>query len=452
MSDRRDSASGGSDGETGKKGAEGGQADTTKEGWGKGKKPRLGTADPTKPRRKFKPEARKRFEEKKAKQNALREQLKTDRDAEGVEQSLEAIDREIEMIEADEKSYLPDPDTPMPTVEGEADQKEEEDNDEQDPEVVPIQGGESSELFPGAPRVTVAKMCKHGDDDGSPTYLNRYGPRRCGWFVFSSTLVLPEGSTEKDLINISDKFNRVLDYPRPQGKAKPRIGDVAGKLNLAFDCRGFEDDPLQAVELLNPQTVKKTNLYKTGSERRAHKAELDKYPSVKIQLAFNGEWGKPSWELSSAFRQLYRKNQISAEEEIYQFARKRALAFLNWYESSKPQEFESYKRSMSRDPTAEPLRKQPDISASPPPSSETAQSRKPEKKQLLTPPPDQEGGKEAETTQSPSKAKQKLSPEKFKEIVLKAYRQAEGIKGEMTDEQEAEWDIYYDVYAQKRGY
>ncbi|KAL6240405.1 hypothetical protein RBB50_012687 [Rhinocladiella similis] len=439
----RESASDGSDGETSKKGVEGGQADTTKEGRGKGRQ---------KPWRKFKPEARKRFEERKAKQKALKEQLKSDGGSKGVEQSLKAIDREIEMIEDDETSYLPDPDTPMPTVEGEADQTEEEGDDEKDPEVVPIQGGESSELFPGAPRVSVARMCKHGDKDGSPTYLNRYGPRRCGWFVFSSTLALAEGSTEKDLINISDKFNRILDHPRRQGEAKPRIGDVTGKLNLAFDCRGLEYDPLQAVELLNPQTVKKSNLYKTESERRAHKTELDKYPSVKIQLAFNETWGKPSWELSSAFRQLYRKNQIGAEEEIYQFARKRASAFLKWYESNKPQGFERYKRSMSRDPTAEPLRKQPDTSSSPPPTTEATQSRKPENKQLPTPPPDQEGGKETEKTQLPSKGKQKLSPEKFKETVLKAYRQAEGIKGEMTGEQEEAWDVYYDVYSQKRGY
>ncbi|KAJ9493564.1 hypothetical protein H2202_010959 [Exophiala xenobiotica] len=374
---------------------------------------------------------------------------------------INMIDADLKAMEDDSESFMDfeykDPNIPRPSIEAPTD-----DDHDSDPAAIPFQAGsDTSELFPGAPCVTVAKKCMTGHRDEAPMYLNRYGPRRCGWFVFSTTMLLPDGADEKGLVNVSEKMDRILDRPRRQGEPKPRLGDVQGYLNLVWDYGKLEGDPLEAAELLNPRRVKQTDIYPTEKERR-HK-KLDKYPQVKIQLQFKKSWKTDSiekatsWELGSAFRQLYRKEQIKAEEEVYRMALNQAERFLRWYQSIKPDDFDDkgvYKRSPSREPTTIPLNRTTTTttSVSPTPSPATSQVPKAGQTHLPTPPPDGKAGNKPQTDQDSTKGKRKMSRDRFKEIILSAYKDAENITGEMTEDQNDEWEVYFDAYAGRKGY
>ncbi|KAJ9493559.1 hypothetical protein LTR99_011179 [Exophiala xenobiotica] len=431
--------------------------------------------------KKWKVDKKDQHDRKKKQQESLQQQLeqllKQDEsesrrtEEQKINKDIDMIDTDLKAMENDSENFMDfeygDANIPRPSIEAST----EDDDQDSDPAAIPFQAGsDTSELFPGAPCVTVAKKCMRGNRDESPTYLNRYGPRKCGWFVFSTTLLLPDGAEEKDLVNVSEKMDRILDYPRRQGEPKPRLGDVQGFLNIVWDYGKLEGDPLEAAELLNPRKVKQTDKYPTEKERRHNK--LDKYPQVKIQLQFKKNWKTDSvekatsWELGSAFRQLYRKEQIKAEDEVYRMALKQAERFLHWYQSIKPDDFDEkgvYKRSPSREPTTVPLNRTrtTTTSVSPTPPPETTQAPKPGQTQLPTPPPDEKTptpppdgkvGNKPQIDQDSTKGKKKMTRERFEKIILKAYKDAENITGEMTEDQNDEWEVYFDAYASRKGY
>ncbi|KAK5215387.1 hypothetical protein LTR72_011556 [Exophiala xenobiotica] len=432
-------------------------------------------------RRRWKADKKDQHDKKKKEQESLQQQLEQLRkqdesesrrtEEQKITKDIVMIDDDLKAMENDSENFMDfeydDPNIPRPSIEAPTDH----DDQDSDPAAIPFQAGsDTSELFPGAPCVTVAKKCMRGYRDEAPMYLNRYGPRRCGWFVFSTTLLLPDGVEEKDLVNVSEKMDRILDYPRRQGEPKPRLGDVQGYLNIVWDYGKLEGNPLEAAELLNPRKVKQTDIYPTEKERRHNK--LDKYPQVKIQLQFKKTWKTDSvekatsWELGSAFRQLYRKEQIKAEDEVYRMALNQAERFLRWYQSIKPDDFDKdgvYKRSPSREPTTVPLNRTATTTTSvtPSPSPKTTQVPKSSQTHLPTPPPDEKtptpprdakAGNKPQTDQDSTKGKKKMSREKFKEIILKAYKDAENITGEMTEDQNDEWEVYFDAYAGRKGY
>ncbi|KAK5246958.1 hypothetical protein LTR99_010963 [Exophiala xenobiotica] len=423
-------------------------------------------------RKRWKADKKDQHDKKKKEQESLQQQLEQLRKQDETEsrrteeqkitKDIVMIDADLKAMENDSENFMDfeydDPNIPRASIEIPTD----DDDQDSDPAAIPFQAGsDTSELFPGAPCETVAKKCTRGYRDEAPTYLNRYGPRRCGWFVFSTTLLLPDGVEEKDLVNVSEKMDRILDYPRRQGEPKPRLGDVQGYLNIVWDYGKLEGNPLEAAELLNPRKVKQTDIYPTEKERRHNK--LDKYPQVKIHLQFKKNWKTDSgekatsWELGSAFRQLYRKEQIKAEDEVYRMALNQADRFLRWYQSIKPDDFDEngvYKRSPSREPTTVPLTRTrtTTTSMSPTPPLGTTQVPKPGQTQLPTPPLDEKAGNKTQTDQDSTKGKKKMTREKFKAIILKAYKDAENITGEMTEDQNDEWEVYFDAYASRKGY
>lgn len=145
---------------------------------------------------------------------------------------------------------------------------------------LPLQQQEpgTSELFPDAPCVIVAKRCKKGDDHPSPLYLKRYGPRASGWFVLSPELCHSKDSIldVKSLQNVSKKYRRVLDYPRFQGAARMRASNVEGLYDIVWECLGLEHDPLKAAELLNPSRVRRRD------ENGLHKRTIVDWTSILL--------------------------------------------------------------------------------------------------------------------------------------------------------------------------
>ena len=69
-----------------------------------------------------------------------------------------------------------------------------------------------------------------------------------------------------------------------------RATDVAGIMNLVWDCEGLEDRPEEAAELLNPETVKRADVLDTNKARRAWLKQkentLDKYPITHVDVKF----------------------------------------------------------------------------------------------------------------------------------------------------------------------
>jgi hypothetical protein len=361
--------------------------------------------------------------------------------------------------------------------------------DDQEPELLVAEAG-TSELFPGAPCESVAKGCKKGNDDPAPRYINRYGPRHAGWLVWSTELVLPKNSskTAADLQNVSEKFQRVLDYPREQGEQKIRSSSVLGLYNVVWDCPGLEGDPEKAVELLNPAKVKKANKYNTAQARRKFLAQpnnkLDKYPTTHANVKFSDpiqtlckdirNVKDPNtttrFELGSIYRGLYRKDEIRAEYKVYNAAVHQAKKFLQWYQSVRPDDFDEQGRyrSASRDPTLQPLSVSPTpqsptseegsagstaVEKTPAPASakDSAPTPQPAKEKTPTPQP---GQKDAPSSQANQAAEEKLSREEFREVVLEAYMMHHNIASEdkMSPKQRARFNVYFDTTAKLEGY
>ena len=370
--------------------------------------------------------------------------------------------------------------------------------DDEEPELLAQEDGTSS-LFPDAPCETVAKRCKKGNDDPAPLYLNRYGPRSKPWFVWSTDLVLPKNSskTAKDLQNVSEKFERVLDYPRKQGEAKPRASNVLGILNLVWDCSGMEHDPEAAAELLNPSKVKNADQLSTPKARREFLAvtddkrrrinKLDKYPTTHVDVKYRDSvhelFGKREntsqgaitsrWEVGSCYRALYRKDELKAERKVYDAAVHQAKRFMEWYKSIRPEDFDEtgkYRRSTSRDPTVQPFRA---TSSTPSPQSPTP-DRSTVAEKTPTPAPVQESAPPPRTSPagqertpapqptseraSPPQASQssddKLSRDEFQDVVLEAYTMRHNIDSSdnMNPKQRAKWNAFFNAYAKMNGY
>ena len=347
-----------------------------------------------------------------------------------------------------------------------------------DDEEPPLQQQEpgTSELFPGAPCVTVAKRCKKGDDDPSPLYLNRYGPRARGWFVWSPELCHPKGSVldVKSLQNVSERHHRVLDYPRLQGAPRMRASNVEGLYDIVLECPGLEHDPLAAAELLNPARVKKADELTTQKARRewlAQKAnpKLDQYPithtrvkfTERVDKFFTAEKGVPSlpmdsrWELASQYKALYRKDPIKAERKVYDKAVDQAKRFLEWYKGLRPDDFDDkghYKRATtSRDPTVQPFKQS---SSSPGPQTPTpergseqptASSSTTAKAPVQAPANDKKLNTGA--PQSTDQDDEELSPEERKEQILNVFLLKNKIKSEeaMTKKDKAKWKFFLEA-------
>lgn len=359
--------------------------------------------------------------------------------------------------------------------------------DDQEPELLVAEAG-PSELFPGAHCESVAKSCRKGDDDPAPRYVNRYGPRHAGWLVWSDELVLPKNSskTAADLQNVSEKFQRVLDYPREQGEKKIRSSSVLGLYNVVWDCPGLEGDPLKAVELLNPAKVKKADRLNTAKARREflRKHKLDKYPTTHANVKFSDPIQKlcgeiknvkdsnttTRFELGSIYKGLYRKEEIKAEYKVYNAAVHQAKKFLAWYKGVRPDDFdeEGRYRSESRDPTLQPLSVSPDPQS--PTSGEdsvkpTAENKTPAPASTKDSVPTQQPAKEktpapqpAQKEASPSQANQveeeKLTREDFREVVLEWYMKKHNIDSEekMSPKERAKFKAFFIMEAKDNGY
>jgi hypothetical protein len=227
-------------------------------------------------------------------------------------------------------------------------------------------------LFPNAPCVTVGKKCKRE----STVYLNRYGPRRFGWFVWSAE---PQGEVDvKKLQDVGDKLERVLDYPRKKSQARVTSGYVKGIINMVWDCPGLEGDPLKAAELLNPALVKRADELPTLKARKEWAAKqsekklnprLPTYPPTHVEVTYNQDMQSfirdvdepitKRWELGSQYRALYRSTGLEMEYRVYNSAKSQATRFLEWYKTANPEAYENGRyvasRSVSRDPTVQPL-------------------------------------------------------------------------------------------------
>lgn len=224
-------------------------------------------------------------------------------------------------------------------------------------------------LFPNAPGITVAKRCK-GDKDSSPMYLNRYGPRQYGWFVWSTEA---QGTVDVDkLQDVADKYARVLDYPRRRSAARVGASDVSGIINMVWDCPGLEDDPLKAAELLNPNEVKNAGKLSTTKSRQEWLKQpgnkLQRYPPTYVEVKYSQDMKShlpgheasltTRWELGSQYKALYRRSgQIETEMKVYKSALSQAHRFLNWYKTQSPENFKDgvYVGSKSREPTLQPF-------------------------------------------------------------------------------------------------
>ncbi|ETN36741.1 uncharacterized protein HMPREF1541_09019 [Cyphellophora europaea CBS 101466] len=368
-------------------------------------------------------------------------------------------------------------------------------DDDAEPQLLQEDSG-PSELFPGVPCVTVAKRCKKGNDDPAPLFLNRYGPRAKGWFVWSTTPHIRDGMSVEDLQNVSERFHRVLDYPREQGKPKYRAANVHGILNIVWECEGLEQSPQEAAELLNPAKVKKAVELPTSKSRRdwLHKGKdhrLENYRITHIDVKFhqkiNGLTTRPdnkdqgdvynNWELATQYKALYRKDQIKAEWRVYEAAKLQAKRFLDWFEQRHPDGYAEYRQSQSREPTVQPFKRSsqsasPGVSPSarPTPSLEPADTAKPTTPSdsasvgdSKPPPPNlanqgtqplkhTQGGNDARQEGSSSQAS--LSIEELKEAVLEGYCAAHDIRsaGDMNSKQKMKFDVYFEVYAKNKGY
>lgn len=358
-------------------------------------------------------------------------------------------------------------------------------DDDAEPQLLQEDTG-PSELFPGVPCVTVAKRYKKGNDDPAPLFLNRYGPRAKGWYVWTTTPQLPPDTSVEDLQNVSERFHRVLDYPRHQGTPKYRAANVHGILNIVWDCEGFEHSPEDAAELLNPATVKKADELPTSKARRdwlkGKTNRLEKYPITHIDVKFHqnitGVTDRPvakddgdlhdNWELGSQYKALYRKDQIKAEWRVYEAAKLQAKRFLEWFEQRHPTEFYEYRRSQSRDPTVQPFK-----SASPEVGGFAETTQSPENASVEQgkgtssekPPavqtspgrvPSPANGVDAQTKahQDAVGTSTDLSKDELKEVVLEGYCAAHDIRNAeaMTAKQKMKFDIYFEVYAKNKGY
>lgn len=358
-------------------------------------------------------------------------------------------------------------------------------DDDSEPQLLQEDTG-PSELFPGVPCVTVAKRCKKGNDDPAPLFLNRYGPRAKGWFVWTTTPQLSPGTSVEDLQNVSERFHRVIDYPRQQGTPKYRAANVHGILNIVWDCEGLDHSPEDAVELLNPANVKRADELPTSKARRdwlkGRANRLEKYPITHIDVKFHqnitGVTQRPvakddgdlydNWELGSQYKALYRKDQIKAEWRVYEAAKLQAKRFLEWFEQRHPTEFNEYRRSQSRDPTVQPFKSaSPEVgdstkttpspgnapvehgkrtSSEEPPPVQTSSGRVPSAAKGLD--TETEGQEEVALTSAA------LSKDELKEVVLEGYCAAHDIQNAeaMTAKQKMKFDIYFEVYAKNKGY
>lgn len=185
-------------------------------------------------------------------------------------------------------------------------------------------------------------------------YLNRYGPERYPWFVLSEQACLTEGASIDRLTDISNKHRRVLDHPidkedPKKDEKKVKSSAIKGLLGLVWM---FDEStrPMDAIEALNPDTVKKANELPTVQERtkylRRHQKRLPTYPWTWAWLLFtqqvnelvdpHGQRGADAifdnWELGSKYKDCYRKSLVQKEWELYHSAKRQAERFLSWYQ------------------------------------------------------------------------------------------------------------------------
>lgn len=393
--------------------------------------------------------------------------------------SLNEEDAEKKLVEEAQGNAASRPDDAIPSKEDQKDGIDIVNIDDYDAEPKPLQADtETGELFPGVPCTTVAKRCKKGNDDPAPQFLNRYGPRAVGWFVWSTSPANLAGRSTDDLQNVSEKFHRVLDQPLEQGKPRYRASDVSGIMNLVWDCEGFENSPMEAAELLNPNKVKKADVLETDKARRQwlkekKKNSLDKYPITHVDVKFYKRINDTvprlkdkevnflsNWETGSQYRSLYRKDQIKAERRIYEAAKWQAQRFNHWYENTLPQEYAKHRRSLSRDPTVQQF-KRSEESASPAysdespaptvktePGSTETNARGDEKtgSRTIASKPQQDQSQKT-SSQTPATDDDELSEAEQEEAALEGWCAAKGITpSNITGKDRRRFDIYYDVW------
>ena len=334
--------------------------------------------------------------------------------------------------------------------------------DDYDSEPTPLQADTgSAELFPGVPCTTVAKRCKKGDDDPAPLFLNRYGPRAVGWFVWRTTPANLDGRSIDDLQNVSEKFHRVLDQPVKQGTPRYRASDVFGIMNIVWDCEGFQERPMEAAELLNPDRVKRADELTTAKARRDWLKEkenrLDKYPTTHVDVKFhkriNDVTGRlkdagvdvfSNWETGSQYKSLYRKAQIEVERRVYQAAKRQAERFTQWYETRLPEQYAEYRRSLSREPTVQPFKRSKE-SASPAYDDESPEP-KVKKEPGLTETDAQQDQSQKQSDPSATDDDE-LSEGELEEAALEGWCAAKGITlNTISSKDRRRFNMYYDVY------
>ncbi|KAK5094397.1 hypothetical protein LTS08_008616 [Lithohypha guttulata] len=243
-------------------------------------------------------------------------------------------------------------------------------DDGSEPELLDDSSG-ANDPFPGAGCQTIAKI----STARRTLYVNRYGPRRYPWFVMSSNLRLKDGTKEEELPNIANAYARTLDQPIDMAdkvKAGKKFGkkDIQGVLGVLWD---FDErqNPLRAVESLNPKMVKKG--LDSARERREYLNKgrrLPAYPTTYVWVKFtrpiNEVVGREqssgvvsSWELGSKYRSAFGKNHIAREQDLYRDARRQADRFISWYEENVVQdqrEGSVLYEEFDREPTVVPRR------------------------------------------------------------------------------------------------
>lgn len=343
--------------------------------------------------------------------------------------------------------------------------------------------------FPGAGCVTVAKLVMQ---NRNVIYVNRYGPERYPWFVLSDQPHLRDNVDVTQLIDISNKNRRVLDHPidkeDPEKDTKQfKASAIQGLLGLVWKFDESEA-PMEAIEALNPSKVKKADDLDTDKARRAyvqtHKNRLPAYPWTWVWVAFNRpvtslvdpdmkilrEGTSENWELASKYKDCYRKNVLKTEWHVYRSARQQAERFLKWYNNSVDAQTREgsvintvrHKTEDRRLPTVQPLSglssrhatEEPEflrertIDADRPMRSIEEPSRKSDRfgdrggnddtsgSRLRTPIPS------GVATSGGSDEKQK----RLKGVALQGYKMGRGIRGDLNDEQQEEFDLYYAMF------
>jgi hypothetical protein len=162
------------------------------------------------------------------------------------------------------------------------------------------------------------------------TYINKVGPQSREWYVLADCRNEPEGDElgEKGgFIDIGNKYYRRISKSYVDPSEAPKASNALTIINVAFEYDTGLIFPLEAAELLNPKTVKRTPEFKNFRERQAYsKADrrLPSFPTTYVLV----KWADVkylTWETASEYK-AFKGNKMlfQIEKMIYDVALYRA--------------------------------------------------------------------------------------------------------------------------------